>query len=146
MNLQQTYSNLYTFGISFLFFAFCSTITPRTDLSYKSVQQWNKNDIKQWWQDNGIILELYDLYQFIDGSELLSYAKTLSEDDKTHYKIYAEEFNKLYNGKTLLLHQFNRFANALRKLLNEQDQHKELIFQPIPYIPPPTRSQSCQIL
>jgi hypothetical protein len=146
MNLQQTYSNLYTFGFPFLFFAFCSTITPRTDLSYKSVQQWNKNDIKQWWQDNGIILELYDLYQFIDGSELLSYAKTLSEDDKTHYKIYAEEFNKLYNGKTLLLHQFNRFVNALRKLLKEQDQHKELIFQPIHYTPPPARSQSCQIL
>jgi hypothetical protein len=123
-------------------------ITPRTELSQKSIQQWNKIDIKQWWQDNGIIFELYELCQFNDGSELLSYAKVLSEDEKTHYKTYAEEFNKLYNGKTLLLHQFNRFTNALRKLLNEQDQHKEFRFQPIPFIPPPppARSNSCLIL
>jgi hypothetical protein len=99
-----------------LFFTFFSTTT---NVLQKPIDQWNKVDIKQWWEANGIILELYDLCQFNDGSELLSYAKILLGDEKAQYKSYAEAFPKLYSGKTLLLHQFNKFSNALQKLVNE---------------------------
>ncbi len=115
-----------------------------TGFLQKSIEQWNKVDIKQWFQENGIILELYDLCQFNDGSELLSYAKILLEDEKTQYKIYAEEFPKQYNGKTLLLHQFNKFSNALRKLNNEQNQ-QTLTVKPTS-ITTSTKSEICQIL
>ncbi len=118
-----------------MFFTFFSTTT---NVLQKPIDQWNKVDIKQWWEANGIILELYDLCQFNDGSELLSFAKVMLEDEKGQYKIYANEFPKLYNGKTLLLHQFNKFSNALRKLVNEQDQRTPTV--------KPTKSQTCQIL
>ena len=68
----------------------------------------------------------------------MSYAKVLLEDEKTQYKTYAEEFPKSNNGKILLLHQFNKFSNALRDLNNIQGQ-RTLTTQP-------TKSQTCQIL
>jgi hypothetical protein len=46
----------------------------------------------------------------------------------------------MYPGKTLLLHQFNKFSNALQKLNNEQDQQKPVLTKT------PTKSQACQIL
>lgn len=82
--------------------------------------------------------------EFNDGSELLSYAKILLEDEKAQYKIYAEEFTKLYPGKTLLLHQFNKFSNALRKLNNEQNK-QTVIGKSMPTTTE-TKSQTCQIL
>ncbi len=90
------------------------------------------------------MLELYDLCQFTDGSELLSFAENLLIDEKTHYKTYAKGFEKLYDGKILLLHQFNKFSNALRKLVNEQG-NGTLKEKPIQNTPT-TKSQACQIL
>ena len=124
----------------FDFLTFCSA----TKHSQKPVEQWNKADIKEWYQQNEIILDLYNLCQFSDGSELLSFAKVLLEDEKAQYKSYAEEFPKLYGGKTLLLHQFNKFSNALRKLNSEQNKR-------IPGSQPTsttttTKSQTCEIL
>ncbi len=116
-------------------FTFSSTTR---NVLQKSIDQWNKADIKQWCQENGIILEIYDLCQFNDGSELLSYAKVLLEDEKTQYKSYAEEFPKVFGGKTLLLHQFSKFSNALQKLVNEPHQRTSTA--------KPTKSQTCQIL
>jgi len=84
------------------------------------------------------------LCQFNDGSELLSYAKILLEDEKAQYKSYAEEFPKLYSGKTLLLHQFNKFSNALRKLINEQNQR--ILTVKSTSITSPEKSKTCQIL
>ena len=84
------------------------------------------------------------MYEFNDGSELLSYAKILLEDEKAQYQIYAEEFTKLYVGKTLLPHQFSKFSNALRKLNNEQNK-QTVVVKSIPTTTK-TKSQTCQIL
>ena len=81
--------------------------------------------------------------EFNDGLELLNYGKILIEDEKSQYKIYAEEFTKLYPGKTLLLHQFNKFSMALRKL-NEQNK-QTVVGKSMPTITA-TKSQTCQIL
>ena len=101
---------------------FLSGAVGKTNLSQKAIKQWNEEDIKQWFEENGILLELYELCQFTDGSELLSYAKILLEGELSHYVGYAEEFQERYPGKRLLLHQFTKFSNALRKLFDEHDQ------------------------
>ena len=81
----------------------------------EKIEEWNKDDIKQWFEENGIVIELYHLYEFNDGSELLSYARILLHNEQSHYKDYSEEFEKRYKKK-LLPHQFNKFTNSLQKL------------------------------
>ena len=67
-------------------------------------------------------MNLWKLYQFEDGSQLLSYAASLSSDEKIELQrqMYSDEFAELYKGKRLLPHQFTAFAYNLRKLNSEQ--------------------------
>ncbi len=148
-NLQQTQGNLVAvlsnqYSFSSFFSSFSSVTATTTNLSQKPIDQWNTADIKQWFQENGIISELFSMCQFSDGSELLNYAKLLLEDEKAQCKSYSEEFPKLYNGRTLLLHQFNKFSNALQKLINQQNKRT------LPVKPTSTttgtKSPTCQIL
>jgi hypothetical protein len=123
------------------------------NLSQKPIEEWNSADILQWFQQNEILMELYKLFQFSNGSELLSFAKALSKEEQSQYHSYAEEFAKVYNGQRLLLHQFNKFTDALQKLIYEYNKQK-----PPPAIKPVTvavapasstsltKSQACQIL
>ena len=128
-----------------LYISYFSSPTKTTsNLSQKPIDQWHKADIEQWFQENGIIPELCNLCQFNDGSELLNYAKILLEDEKAQYTIYAAEFPKLYDGKTLLLHQFNKFSNALRKLSSEQEK-RTLAVKSTSTVSA-RKSQTCQIL
>lgn len=95
---------------------------PKTDLSRKPVDQWNKNDINQWFQENKLSKDLCKLYQFEDGTQLLSYAASLLNDEKIELQrqIYSDEFAEVYKGKRLLPHQFTTCAYALLKLSSEQ--------------------------
>ncbi|CAF2778304.1 unnamed protein product [Rotaria sp. Silwood2] len=97
---------------------------PKTDLSREPVEQWDKNDIKQWFQENKILMNLYNLYQFEDGTHLLSYAASLSNDENIELqrKIYSDEFAAKYKGERLLPHHFIAFACALRKISSGQDK------------------------
>ncbi|CAF1502375.1 unnamed protein product [Adineta ricciae] len=105
------------------------------DLSKKPVNQWTKSDIKQWFQENQIPIDLWKLYQFENGSHMLNYAKSLTNDDKieSQREIYSNEFSEVCKGKRLLPHQFTTFAFLLRKLYLEQITSE------------PTKSQTCQI-
>ena len=69
---------------------------------------------------NDILPELRDLCHFKDGGELLIYARIFLDTEKLQYQLYSEEFAR-HDGITsgqrpLLLHQFTKFSNALRKL------------------------------
>ena len=75
-------------------------------------------------------MELCDLYQFHDGSEFLSYAQLLFQDEKMHYQNYSQEFQRQFQ-KNLLPHQFNKFVNSLRKLTGERHSSK-LLSTPAP--------------
>lgn len=86
----------------------------------KSIEQWNKNDIFQWFQQNNIRAELRDLCQFADGQELLDYAELFLDTRQLQYQLYSNEFSR-HDGinlsrRPLLLHEFTKFSNALRKL------------------------------
>jgi hypothetical protein len=86
----------------------------------KPIKEWNKNDISQWFQHNNILIELRDLCQFADGYELLNYAKIFLDTEKLQYQMYSDEFLRrdgITSGqRPLLLHEFTKFSNALRKL------------------------------
>ncbi|CAF0805995.1 unnamed protein product [Rotaria sordida] len=124
---------------------------PKTDLSRKSIEHWDKSDIKQWFQENKISIDLYKLYQFEDGTQLLSYAASLSNDEKIelHRQIYSDEFAEMYRGKRLLPHQFTAFAYALRKLSSEQvktEMKQTVNHSAIQKTAETNRSRMCEIL
>ncbi len=86
----------------------------------KSVEEWDKNDISQWFQHNEIRTELEDLCRFKDGYELLNYAKIFLNTKELQYKMYSDEFLRVdgitFGKKPLFLHEFTKFLNALRQL------------------------------
>jgi hypothetical protein len=115
------------------------------------VTQWDKSDIKQWFQENKISMDLCKLYQFEDGTQLLTYATSLSNDEKieSQRQIYSDEFAELYKGKRLLPHQFTTFACALRKLSSEQlkTETKQIVNHPATQkSAEANKSQTCEIL
>jgi len=100
---------------------FPSTTTDQSLYPEKAIEQWNKNDISQWFQHNEILTELRDLCRFKDGYELMAYARIFLDTEKFQYQMYSDEFlrrDSITFGKTpLLLHEFTKFSNALRKLM-----------------------------
>ncbi len=86
---------------------------------YKIVQ-WNKNDISQWFQHNEILTEFRDLCRFKDGYELLEYKRIFLRTKILQYEMYSDEFLRpdgiTLGQRPLLLHDFTKFVNALRKL------------------------------
>lgn len=91
--------------------------TPSFD---KPIEQWNENDISQWFEQNEIISELRDLCHFKDGCELMAYAAIFLQTEKLQYQVYYDEFARLainnFSRKPLLLNDFTKLSNALRKL------------------------------
>lgn len=90
------------------------------------MEEWNENDIYYWFEANEILSELRDLCRFKDGGELLIYARIFLDTEKLQYQLYSEEFLRhdgITSGqKPLLLHEFTKFSNALRKLKKPQSQ------------------------
>ncbi|CAF4170080.1 unnamed protein product [Rotaria sordida] len=82
------------------------------------------------------MLELYKLYQFEDGLELLTYAATILDDNvlKSEQQLYSQAYSQANNGKVLLTPPFSRFMNALRKLHNDAElktQKSTIVVEPI---------------
>ncbi|CAF4372170.1 unnamed protein product, partial [Rotaria sp. Silwood2] len=91
---------------------------PAVNLDEIPISQWNRDDVAQWFQQNKIMPELYKLYQFEDGSELLTYAATILDENvlTLEQQLYSQAYSQANNGKVLLTPPFSRFTNALRKL------------------------------
>ncbi|CAF1501678.1 unnamed protein product, partial [Rotaria sp. Silwood1] len=80
--------------------------------------------------------ELYKLYQFEDGPELLTYAATILDDNvlKSEQQLYSQAYSQANKGKVLLTPPFSRFMNALRKLHNDVElkmQKSTIVVEPI---------------
>jgi hypothetical protein len=103
------------------YIVFCSSTTPNPSLYQgKPIEQWNQNDIFQWFQYNQILPELRDLCWFKDGYELMNFAKMFLENEQLQYQRFSNEFLRpdgITRGqKALPLHEFTKFSNALRTL------------------------------
>jgi hypothetical protein len=78
--------------------------------------------------------ELYKLHPFKNGSELLNYAGRILTDEKVdaQYSNYFQACIQTNNGKILLLPQFLRFVDALRKLYNDNESRSRMkVVQPV---------------
>ncbi|CAF1391213.1 unnamed protein product [Rotaria sordida] len=106
------------------------------NLDEKPISQWNRDDVAQWFQQNKIMPELYKLYEFEDGPELLTYARTILNENvlKLEQQLYSQAYSQTNNGKVLLTPPFLRFTNALRKLHYDAElkmQKSTIVVEPI---------------
>ncbi|CAF1186541.1 unnamed protein product [Adineta steineri] len=84
------------------------------------INQWllaAKDDIEAWFSYYHISTHLCDLYDFQTGQEMLLYGKQLIQNYEKHLDIYSKAFIKKYNGDELLPHEFQRFTEAIKELL-----------------------------
>ncbi|CAF3460845.1 unnamed protein product [Rotaria sp. Silwood1] len=79
------------------------------------VEQWKKENIAQYFDDNYIHQELIDLYDFRHGIDLLLYIQCLRPDWQIEYNAISERYEEKYNTK-LYRDQFIRFVGAVHRL------------------------------
>ncbi|CAF0966207.1 unnamed protein product [Rotaria sp. Silwood1] len=88
-------------------------------------EQWSSDEVKCWFEQNKLSNYLIDTFAFVDGMELVIYAKMMttalvridSEYDRLRTRIQAR-----YNGQDLLqLDEYVRLVRALKKIV-EQSQ------------------------
>ncbi|CAF3517380.1 unnamed protein product [Rotaria sp. Silwood1] len=79
------------------------------------VEQWKKENIAQYFDDNYIHQELIDLYDFRHGIDLLLYRQCLRPDWQIEYNAISERYEEKYNTK-LYRDQFVRFVGAVHRL------------------------------
>lgn len=87
----------------------------------RPVEQWTSTngDIHAWFANNQISTQLRNLFNFQSGEEMVTYAQMLIKDREKHLNIYSKIYAQTYNGNDLPPHEFNRFTNALEKLLKD---------------------------
>lgn len=94
--------------------------TPDSSLYSPNQRTSSKDDISTWFAQHEISTELRDLFNFQSIEEMLDYGEVLINDREKQMNIYTRIFAKKYSGNDLPPHEFNRFANALERLLKEK--------------------------
>lgn len=88
----------------------------RTD---RSVLKWTQNDIRHWFDEHNIMPEIYDLYKFKTGAQMITYAEFLQNDMQKQYERYAIRYSRQHSGEELSEHEFALFVGALRQLISK---------------------------
>lgn len=87
-------------------------------------EQWTREEIKKWFQQNHLSDHLFNIFNFIDGSQLLNYAKLIVDSPSR----IDEEYERLRNqiGKNIFhLDEYARLLNGLKKLINQLKMKEE---------------------
>ncbi|CAF3569285.1 unnamed protein product, partial [Rotaria sp. Silwood2] len=87
------------------------------------LQNWTKQDIRKWFDDNHIHNDLITLYieQFHTGTALIVYARHLKLFYRNEYIRIYKKYSKIFHGKKLNTLDFITFVDALYRLRTEYD-------------------------
>ncbi|CAF3657248.1 unnamed protein product [Rotaria sordida] len=86
------------------------------------IKQWNEKEVKQWFNNNNLMSELHDFYQFQNGYELLLYTQAILAFSWTkEYERIKIRFEEKFKQQQQCLspHEFSKFINALKHLKNK---------------------------
>ncbi|CAF0855709.1 unnamed protein product [Rotaria sordida] len=115
---REQFSNLISSFTSIL------SLNDAQTISTKLPDQWTRNDIKYWFQQNHLSDYLLNALNFIDGSQLIIYGQLIIDSPLR----IEEEYNRLRNkiGKDLFhLDEYSRFLSGLKKLVNQSRLKEE---------------------
>lgn len=79
----------------------------------------DKSDIKRWFIDQHLLIELYEFYQFQNRQELILYGRAISSHPWTQeYQRIRSRFERKFaqENRTLSAHEFSKFVTALGRL------------------------------
>ncbi|CAF1254727.1 unnamed protein product [Didymodactylos carnosus] len=99
-------------------------------INQESVDTWSINDITQWFDQNHILSEIKNLYQFQNGTEMLLYSEFLLPDNeewKNQYRRYSLRFKKKFGDAELPEHEFVRFVVAMRRLYHTEWNKQQIV-------------------
>jgi hypothetical protein len=89
-------------------------------VSISPIEQWRREEIKYWFEENHLSDHLLNTFDFVDGSQLLTYAKLIINSPLR----IDEEYERLRNqiGKDIFhLDEYARLLNSLKKLVNQSE-------------------------
>ncbi|CAF2399593.1 unnamed protein product [Rotaria sp. Silwood2] len=92
------------------------------------LQNWTKQDIRKWFDDNHIHNDLITLYieQFHTGTALIVYARHLKLFYRNEYIRIYKKYSKIFHGKKLNTLDFITFVDALYRLRTEYDPNSTI--------------------
>ncbi|CAM2724927.1 unnamed protein product, partial [Rotaria socialis] len=115
---REQFSNLIS-----SFASVCSLNNIKT-ISNELSDQWTREEIKTWFQQNHLSSYLLDTLDFVDGSQLITYGQLVVNSPSR----IDEEYDRLKNkiGKDLFhLDEYARLLNGLKKLVSQSKTKEE---------------------
>lgn len=83
----------------------------------KPIISWTNENIIHWFNENNISINIYHMYDFKTGLELILYAEYLHDNWKKQYERYSQRYFKKYNyNQELTEHEFIKFVSAIQQL------------------------------
>ncbi|CAF4103292.1 unnamed protein product [Rotaria sp. Silwood2] len=105
-------------------FASVRLLNDAKTISAELPDQWTREEIKYWFQQNRLSDYLLNELDFIDGSQVMMYGKLIIDSPMR----IDEEYNRLRNkiGKDFFhLNEYSRLLSALKKLVNQSRSKEE---------------------
>jgi hypothetical protein len=94
-------------------------------ISSKFPEQWTHEEVKHWFRQNHLSDYLWNTLKFVDGSQLVTYAKLILDSPSR----INDEYDRLRHqiGKDLFhLDEYSRFLSSLEKLASQSKSKEEL--------------------
>jgi hypothetical protein len=112
---EKDFMNTYDELLTIIQEVLCINIS--SDRRTLDITKWNDKEVKQWFIENKILLELHDFYQFQNGNELLIYAQGVLRFLWTkEYERIRPRFEEKFKEQNLSSHDFLKFINSLQLL------------------------------
>jgi len=91
----------------------------------KPIITWTGQDIINWFDENNISRNIYNMYEFQTGIQLLMYKQYIQDDWKKQYERYSPRYEKKYHSEQLTEHDFIKFVTAIQQLPSLQNKSNQ---------------------
>lgn len=105
-------------------FASIRALNNTQTTSSKQADQWTREEIKYWFRQNHLSDHLFNILDFVDGSQLITYGRLIINSRLR----MDEEYDRLRNliGKDCFyLNEYARFIDGLQKLIQRSEHIEE---------------------
>ncbi|CAF3443246.1 unnamed protein product [Rotaria socialis] len=116
---REQFSNLISSFASVRSLNNISTITPN-----KFFDEWTREEIKYWFQQNNLSDSLLNTLDFVDGSQLITYGKLIIDSPVRIDQEYGRLRNHIGNDR-FHLNEYARLLSGLKKIVNQSKSKEE---------------------
>ncbi|CAF1307547.1 unnamed protein product [Rotaria magnacalcarata] len=99
----------------------------RTTTPNEFFDEWTREEVKYWFQQNNLSDYLLNTLDFVDGSQLITYGKLIIIDSPVHID---QEYDRLRNhigSDSFHLNEYARLLSGLKKIVNQSKSKEESV-------------------